>query len=515
MHIKIISKQMKITIPHQLELTSNTMPNKVALVDKNISLTFLEFYQLSISAAYSLKKMGIKKGDRVGVCMEKNTDQTISIMAVLFSDAILVPILPKLKDENIKHIVNDCSMCAIITDHVRYDEVKEISSDLKIIGCEDIKNVTEKKIKNDFSLSTSDLAAIIYSSGSTGRPKGITITHQNIYDGARIVSEYLSTNEQDRISGVLSFNFDYGLNQLWQIILKGATLYLHDFIFPNDFFMHISENKITAIPIMPVIISKMFDRRFYTENSSLDFSSVRYVSTSGGRLSSGMINDLTRAFKSAKIFSMYGLTEAFRSTFLDPEQIKIRPTSIGKAIPDVEIFVLNDNKQLCKPNEVGELVHRGACISKGYWGSPKKTAERFKVIDMFPNETVVFSGDLVKTDEDGFLYFISRKDSMIKTQGYRVSPTEVEEEVNKHEKITTSVVFGRDNIDVGQDIILIYTTSDKKELSKKLLLHYLKEKLPSYMVPKYIYYNDEFPITGNEGKIDKQSIINSHNKILN
>ncbi len=506
---------MNPSIPYQLELTSNIMPNKVALVDKNYSLTFLELYEFSKIYSYNLKKMGIKKGDRVGICMEKNIDQVISIMAVLFSDAILVPILPKLKGENIKHIVNDCEMRAIITDHVRYNEVKEINCHLEIIKYKKIENPEKKEIRNDFSLSTSDIAAIIYSSGSTGRPKGITITHQNIYDGARIVSEYLSTNEKDKISGILSFNFDYGLNQLWQVILKGATLYLHDFIFPNDFFMHISENKITAIPIMPVIISKMFDRRFYSENPSLDFSSVKYVSTSGGRLSASMINDLTKTFDSAKIYSMYGLTEAFRSTFLDPEQLKIRPTSIGKAIPDVEIFVLNDNEKLCKPNEVGELVHRGACISKGYWGSPQKTTERFKIIDMFPDEIVVFSGDLVKTDDDGFLYFISRKDSMIKTQGYRVSPTEIEEEVNNHNKITTSVVFGRDNIDVGQDIVLIYTTTDKKELSKKLLLHYLKEKLPSYMIPKYIYYTNEFPITGNEGKIDRQSIINSFEKIFN
>ena len=506
---------MKRTIPHQLEITSRVMPDKIALVDKNISLSFTEFYKLSISVAYTFKSLGIKKGDRVGICMEKSVDQAISIMAILFSSAILVPILPKLKEGNIKHIINDCDMCAIITDHIRYNEVKEIGENLKIIRYKDIKHDKEMKIKSEFSLSTLDVAAIIYSSGSTGRPKGITITHQNIYDGARIVSEYLSTNSDDRISGVLSFNFDYGLNQLWQIILKGATLYLHDFIFPNDFFMHISENKITAIPIMPVIISKMFDKRFYLENPSLDFSSVRYVSTSGGRLSEDMITDLTRTFKFSKIFSMYGLTEAFRSTFLEPEQITIRPTSIGKAIPEVEVFVLNDNQEVCKPNEVGELVHRGACISKGYWGSPKKTSERFKVIDMFPDEIIVFSGDLVKTDEDGFLYFISRKDSMIKTQGYRVSPTEVEDEVNKHQKITASVVFGRDNIDIGQDIILIYTTSDKKELSKKLLLHYLKERLPSHMVPKHIYYIDEFPITGNEGKIDRQSVMNSHETLLN
>ena len=205
---------------------------------------------------------------------------------------------------------------------------------------------------------------------------------------------------------------------------------------------------------------------------------------------------------------MYGLTEAFRSTFLDPDQIEIRPNSIGKAIPETKIYILNEKGEECAPGEIGELVHRGGCISKGYWNDKAKTDQRFRQLDRFPGERVVFSGDLVKRDADGYLYFISRKDKLLKNSGMRISPNEIEETVEKNELIDLSVVFGKENIKVGHDIILAYTTVDKKPIEKAILKSYLKNKLPFYMYPKYIFHLNEFPITGNEGKIDRVSVQN-------
>ena len=271
-----------------------------------------------------------------------------------------------------------------------------------------------------------DNAAIIYSSGSTGRPKGILISHRNLADGADIVAEYLGTNENDRIACVLSFNFDYGLNQIWQTIRKGATLYLHDLALPNDLFALLAKETITALPVMPVIISKMFDKRLKLATGLHDFSALRYICSTGGRLSVEMISDLKTTFPKARIFSMFGLTEAFRSTYLDPDKLSSHPNSVGKAIPDCQVLVLDEDGDECPPNVVGELVHRGATVTKGYWRDPENTAKVFRSHPRFPGETLVFSGDRVYQDEEEYLYFVARADEMIKTKGFRVSPTEVE-----------------------------------------------------------------------------------------
>ena len=507
---------MITTIPFMLEETLERDPGKEAIFAEDSSLTFAQLYQEALATAHALKDLGVRKGDCVGICMTKTLDQVIAITGVLYANAVFVPILPGLKKSNIAHIVNDCSMAALVTDSTRIHEVAEHADQLKlIIGHGELEEAYPflpylrrhvAHCPSFFNCIGADNAAIIYSSGSTGRPKGIVISQRNLFDGTRIVSTYLKTTSEDRIAGVLSLNFDYGLNQLWQTIYKGASLYLHDLVFPNDLFDLLSVKRLTALPVMPVIMTKMFDPRFYVPNEAHDFSALRYICTSGGRVSQKMLDNLQTTFPRADIYLMYGLTEAFRSTYLPPEQIKHRPTSIGKAIPDVEIYVLDEDYNVCSPAVPGELVHRGGCIAKGYWNAPEKTAQVFRQIPQFPGETVVFSGDLVKTDEEGYLYFISRKDSMIKTYGYRVSPTEIEEEACKHDKIIASIAFGVTNPDIGEDIVLVYTSIDREPVDDKILLQYLKDALPRYMVPTYILHMEELPSTGNEGKIDRVAV---------
>jgi acyl-coenzyme A synthetase/AMP-(fatty) acid ligase len=265
---------------------------------------------------------------------------------------------------------------------------------------------------------------------------------------------------------------------------------------------------------MPVIISRIFESKYHNSQKIKDFNFVRCVCSSGGRVSQTMINQLKKTFNKSEIYLMYGLTEAFRSTFLPPNQIDLRPTSIGKAIPEVEIYVLDENNNDCPPGVPGELIHRGGCISKGYWNDKFKTEERFKIIERFPGERVVFSGDIVKKDEDGFLYFISRKDNMLKNSGIRISPSEVEETIEKFFKINMCVIFGIENENVGHDLVLIYSLNSNETLETKELENYLKFNLPSHMVPKYYFHVTEFPSTGNDGKIDRVSIINHVKKEL-
>ena len=268
----------------------------------------------------------------------------------------------------------------------------------------------------------------------------------------------------------------------------------------------LAKERITALPVMPVIITRMFDKRLKTASARHDFSSLRYICTTGGRLSEDMIADLRTTFSSARIFSMFGLTEAFRSTYLDPAKLDAHPTSIGKAIPDCQVMVLDENGEECAPGVVGELVHRGASVTKGYWRDPENTAKVFRSHPRFPGETLVYSGDRVHRDADGYLYFVARADDMIKTKGFRVSPTEVETEVVRHPEVVDAVAFAVPNIAVGEDVACAYTTLSGQPLADSILKQYLKVQLPTHMVPVHLVHFGGFPITGNAGKLDRKAI---------
>jgi len=506
---------MPASIPRYLTETAQAMPDKVAIVSSARSITFGELYNEALATAECLRGLGIAPGDRVGVCMEKSIDQVLGLLGILFANGVVVPILPRLKQPNVEHIVQNSGMSAMITDAERLGEVAGFADVTRLItGHGEISNDWPNlpylrrftQPRPFFDRICNDDAAIIYSSGSTGRPKGILIAHRNLAEGADIVSEYLGTREDDRIACVISFNFDYGMNQIWQTIRKGCTLYLHELALPNDLFAMMSKERITALPVMPVIITKMFDRRLKVSTSAFDFSAMRYVCSTGGRLSAEMIADLRGAFPTARVFSMFGLTEAFRSTYLDPDKLDTHPTSVGKAIPDCQVMVLDEHGEECAPNVVGELVHRGATVNKGYWRDPGNTAKVFRTHPRFPGETLVFSGDKVYRDDEGYLYFVARADDMIKTKGFRVSPTEVESEVVRHPDIIDAVAFAVMNIAVGEDVACAYTTVSGKPLPETVLRQFLKTSLPNHMVPAILVHFDSFPITGNAGKLDRSAI---------
>ncbi|HVO87242.1 MAG TPA: AMP-binding protein [Casimicrobiaceae bacterium] len=506
---------MPASIPRYLADTAQRLPDKAAIVSPARTISFATLCSEAMATAECLREMGIRTGDRVGICMEKTIDQVLAILGVLYANAVVVPILPRLKGPNIRHIVDNSGMAAMVTDAERMNEVAELRDTLRLMTghgaiSTDLPNLPYLRRfirpRNFFNRIGNDNAAIIYSSGSTGRPKGILIAHRNLAEGADIVAEYLGTCEDDRIGCVLSFNFDYGMNQIWQTIRKGCTLYLHDLALPNDLFALMAKERISALPVMPVIITKMFDRRLKVSPTSFDFSALRYVCSTGGRLSADMISDLRNAFPRARIFSMFGLTEAFRSTYLDPDKLDAHPTSVGKAIPDCQVLVLDEQGEECPPNVVGELVHRGATVTKGYWNDTLNTAKVFRSHPRYPGETLVYSGDRVYRDEEGLLYFVARGDEMIKTKGFRVSPTEVETEVIRHPDIVDAVAFAVQNIAVGEDVACAYTTTTGKPIPEPVLRQFLKMQLPNHMVPALLFHFESFPITGNAGKLDRSSI---------
>jgi amino acid adenylation domain-containing protein len=491
-----------------------------ALSDGAASLSFAQLRRAALDTAAALRAHGVERGDRVGVCMAKSVDQAVAILGILLADAVLVPLPPELMPDNYAHVVSDSGMRLAITDDARAPDLRRAAPELPLlfgstapaapagsaglaVRLADLRAQISGESLAHQAISE-DLAAIIYSSGSTGRPKGVMVTHRNLWDGAHITARYLGTARHDRIGSVLSLNFDYGLNQLWQSLLTGARLCLHDLVFPKSLFSFLAEDGITVVPVMPAIISRMFDPRLLRGRPELDLRGVRTVCSSGGAVSPTMIDDLTSVFPRANIFLMYGLTEAFRSTFLDPKQLALRPGSIGKAIPEVEILVLDENLRETAPGEQGELVHRGGCVAKGYWNAPAETAMRFRTLPQYPGETVVFSGDLVTRDTEGYLYFVGRRDCMIKTSGFRVSPTEVEQIAVRFAGIQACVAVGVPNIEIGADIALAYTTTCVVDESQ--FLRFLSEQLPRYMVPRFLFGEPSFPLTGNQGKIDRQAV---------
>ena len=507
-------------IHHLLENSVSQFPDKTAVKDGDRTITYRELYEDSKKLGNFLRALKAEKGERVCILLDKSIEQVISFFGISFGGNVSVFINPILKKDQVEHILQDCGAKILITIKKEWEKYKidllikiiylddtgdtERKDDVSVIYWKEIERNIEKQRPADRQISD-DIANIIYTSGSTGKPKGVVITQRVLVEGAEIVSSYLKITDKERIISVLPFNFDYGLNQLTSSVLNGATLILHRFFLANDLLRVLEREKITGLAGMNPIWVKIFNERFGTQKQ-YDLSNLRYITNSGGKVPEAIVKKMRSFFPQTKIYLMYGLTEAFRSTYLPPEEIDKRPNSIGKAIPNVEILVLNEKGEECRPGEVGELVHRGALITRGYWNDPEKTSKVFRKNPLLKdqehlNETVVFSGDLVRKDEEGFLYYVSRKDSMIKTMGYRVSPTEVEEYLMKLDGIVDAVAFGKE-VETGDQIIVAVVRTNSAQMDDKQIMAQCRKNLPEYMVPREIHFEKEFPKTAN-GKVDR------------
>jgi len=513
---------MDFLIWHLLRDSVRRSPDKEALVHGNERLTYREVARKTAGLATGLRSVGMKRGDRVGIYLEASVPQVISIFGISQGDGVYVPINVALHADQVMHIARDCGMRGLITTAAKFSSLAGVlpqipSLEFIVVVGEgehpatalplhgfDSMCATEPPAKWTETNIEKDLAAILYTSGSTGKPKGVMLSHANVVAGSRIVSTYLGITESERILAVLPFSFDAGMNQLMTAFEKGATLFLINFVFARDIVQMLLKERITGLAGVPTLWSLLTQ-----PNSTLakqPMKDLRYITNTGGAMPQPVLKVLRQTLPTTKIFLMYGLTEAFRSTYLPPEELDRRPTSMGKAIPDTEILVLNEKGELCKPGEVGELVHRGPTVSLGYWNRPEDTARALRPNPLLPPELgdcerVCYSGDLVKMDEDGFLYFVGRRDTMIKSSGFRISPTEVEEVLFQSGKLRGAAVIGIPDEVLGQTIKAFVVARNGEPLDLEMLLAHCNERMPRYMVPKAVEVLDELPKTSS-GKVD-------------
>ncbi len=513
---------MDYLIWHLLRENVRRSPQKEALVHKEQRLTYAEVGRCTSGLATGLRSKGINRGDRVGIYMDASIPQVLSIFGVSEAEGVYVPISALLHADQVAHIARDCGMKALITTPAKLASLAEAlpqmssleflivttegevpESTLPVFQFEALCQTEPPQSWSSKSIEK-DLAAILYTSGSTGKPKGVMLSHANVVAGSRIVSTYLGISEAERILAVLPFSFDAGMNQLMTAFEKGGTLILINFVFAREIVQTLIKERVSGLAGVPTLWSLLAQ-----PNSGLDkqpLTHLRYITNTGGAMPQAVLKVLRKTLPTTKVFLMYGLTEAFRSTYLPPEELDRRPTSMGKAIPDTEILVLNEQGQLCKPGEPGELVHRGPTVSLGYWNRPEDTARALRPNPLLPPEMgdcekVCYSGDLVKMDEDGFLYFIGRRDTMIKSSGFRISPTEVEEVLFQSGKLRGVAVIGIPDDVLGQTIKAFVVARDGEALVPDALMTHCAEKMPRYMVPKTIEILSELPKTSS-GKVD-------------
>jgi amino acid adenylation domain-containing protein len=506
-----------------LEQSARVFPDKIALVCGDKRFTYRQIDLACNRLAHALIKSGVERGDRVAVYLDNTVEAVISIFAILKAGGVFLMVNPTTKAEKLVFILNDSRAAVLIAPgrklmtlapgldqaaHLRGivgtgpGEVLErpgsnwqISFD-EILNPNDLQESSPAKRCIDI-----DLAALIYTSGSTGTPKGVMMTHLNIVSAATSITTYLENSSEDIILNVLPLSFDYGLYQILMGFKVGGTVILErSFTYPHAVLERIVREKATGFPIVPTIsaILLQMDLKKY------DLSSLRYISNTGAALPTRHIVDLRGQIPNVKVYSMYGLTECKRVSYLPPDQLDIRPASVGKGMPNEEVYIVDEKGNRVGPGIEGELVIRGSNVMKGYWERPEETARVLKPGPV-TGEKVLYSGDLFRMDDEGYLYFVGRKDDIIKTRGEKVSPKEVENALYNLDGVAEAAVIAVADSILGQAIKAVITLREGVHLTEQDILRHCSQHLEDFMVPKFVELRDSLPKTAT-GKINKREL---------
>ena len=485
--------------------------DRVALVDGARRVTYAELLEASRKYAGLLKDAGVQKGDRVAIFLRRSVEAVTALFATHFVGGVAVVIHDSLKTRQVQHILDHSQAACLVTDTRQLASTAGLQYPEPGIVNLDRAAPSATEAARERTIGT-DLALIMYTSGSTGLPKGVMVSHANLLSGAQIVSDYLKLTAGDVIISILPFSFDYGLNQLLTALAVGGTLVIQRSLFPWDICRTLQREKVTGMAGVPALWLQLGQR--HSPFSRMPFPHLRYITNSGGRLPEAMVRAIRQWHPHVDVFLMYGLTEAFRSTCLPPSEVDRRPGSMGRAIPNVEILVIDEDGKPCRPGEVGELVHRGGTVSMGYWRDPETTARVFRPNPLHdPSrgqpETVVFSGDLVKADEDGYLYYVGRRDQLIKSNGFRVSPEEIETCVFASRLVANVVSFAVPENEAEVRIVAAVIPKEPSSFDEDHLHRFCRAEMPEYLRPHIIWRRDEFPLT-TTGKPDRQRIRNEY-----
>jgi amino acid adenylation domain-containing protein len=494
---------------------------KVALVCGKQRVSYAELEARSNAVAHHLAGAGVARGDRVVIFADNTVETVVSFWAALKANAVACIVNPLTKSGKLEYLLNDCLPAALITDKHLFAVFKDPAR-----GCPSLRRVIVSGPVSDAELTELpnavrweaaaadggaaparscidiDLAAIVYTSGSTGDPKGVMLTHRNMMTACASIASYLELREDEVILNVLPLAFDYGLYQMIMAFRTGARLVLErSFAFPAQMLGLVTSEKVTGFPGVPTIFATLAELKSLKDH---DLSSIRYVTNTAAALPVKHIRMLTELFPSARIYSMYGLTECKRCTYLPPEDLGRKPLSVGIAIPNTEMWIVDEDNGRVGPDVVGQLVIRGATVMKGYWGKPEATARKLKPGPL-PGEQVLYTGDYCRMDAEGYLYFVGRGDEIIKSRGEKVAPKEVESVLVNIPGVREAAVIGVPDELLGQAVKAFVVIEQGKAISEKELQRECQRRLENFMVPKHIVIVPSLPRT-DTGKLSKAAL---------
>jgi amino acid adenylation domain-containing protein len=504
-----------LQVEHFLERSAARWPEKTALICGERRLTYREVDEQSTRLAALLQARGVGRGDRVAIALDNSVETVVAVFGALKAGGVFMMVNPTVKADKLGYLLNHSRATALVCGAhglARLEPIWSHTPHLQTVvtvgraaGQAPSKDVVPFDPNAGAPLRPSrnidiDLAALVYTSGSTGHPKGVMLTHLNIVSAATSITTYLENTSDDIILNVLPLSFDYGLYQVLMAFKVGATLVLEQsFAYPAETLDVLVRERVTGFPIVPTMSALLLQM----DLSRYDFSALRYITNTGAALPTSHIAALRQAFPHATLYSMYGLTECKRVSYLPPSQLDVRPDSVGKGMPNEEVYIVDEHGRRLESG-VGELVIRGSNVMKGYWEQPEET-EKVLRPGPLPGERVLYSGDLFRMDEEGYLYFIGRKDDIIKTRGEKVSPKEVENVLYKMAPIAEAAVVGVPDPILGEVVKAVVTVKAGASVTQREVMRHCASHLEDFMVPKLVEIRDAMPKTGT-GKIDKSTL---------